>query len=87
MAEELPQPSTSNPRPDYSWVADEPMNTVSMYAERWNDIPEEMFTDISASEDFEIRIPGLTRRICTVWGGALSQCMRSHFSRWATGCH
>ncbi|MCI56789.1 hypothetical protein A2U01_0078040, partial [Trifolium medium] len=44
------------------------MNTVSVYAERWDDILEEMFTDINTSEDFEIRIPGLTRRICTVWG-------------------
>ncbi|MCI94073.1 hypothetical protein A2U01_0115371, partial [Trifolium medium] len=23
------------------------MNTVSAYAERWDDVPEEMFTDIS----------------------------------------
>ncbi|MCI89992.1 hypothetical protein A2U01_0111281, partial [Trifolium medium] len=27
------------------------------YAERWDDVPEEMFTDINTSEDFEIRIP------------------------------
>ncbi|MCI30223.1 hypothetical protein A2U01_0051432, partial [Trifolium medium] len=27
-----------------------------------------MFTDISTSEDWEICIPGLTRRICTAWG-------------------
>ncbi|MCI81638.1 hypothetical protein A2U01_0102912, partial [Trifolium medium] len=47
---------------------DEPMNTVSAYAERWDDVPEEIFTDISTSEDFEICIPGLTRRICTMWG-------------------
>ncbi|MCI67884.1 hypothetical protein A2U01_0089143, partial [Trifolium medium] len=68
MAEEIPQPSTSSPRPDYSWIADEPMNTVFVYAERWDNVPEEMFTDISTSEDFEICIPGLTRRICTMWG-------------------
>ncbi|MCI59226.1 hypothetical protein A2U01_0080481, partial [Trifolium medium] len=68
MADELPQPSTPNPRPDCSWVADEARNTVSVYAERWDDIPEEMFTDISSSEDWEIRIPGASRRICTAWG-------------------
>ncbi|MCI85644.1 hypothetical protein A2U01_0106923, partial [Trifolium medium] len=61
MAEELPQPSTSNPRPDYSWIADEARDTVSVYAECWDDIPAEMFTDISSAEDWEIRIPGLTR--------------------------
>ncbi|MCI92579.1 hypothetical protein A2U01_0113875, partial [Trifolium medium] len=33
------------------------MNTVSVYAERWDDVPEDMFTDISTSKDFEIRIP------------------------------
>ncbi|MCI50698.1 hypothetical protein A2U01_0071942, partial [Trifolium medium] len=49
-------------------VADEPRNTVFVYAERWNDIPEEMFTNISTSEDWEIRIPGLSRRIWTAWG-------------------
>ncbi|MCI83058.1 hypothetical protein A2U01_0104333, partial [Trifolium medium] len=65
MAEELPQPSTSNPRTDYSWIADEARDTVSVYAERWDDIPEEMFIDNSSSEDWEIRIPGVTRRICT----------------------
>ncbi|MCI76005.1 hypothetical protein A2U01_0097274, partial [Trifolium medium] len=27
-----------------------------------------MFTDISYAEDWEIRIPGLTRRIYTAWG-------------------
>ncbi|MCI39099.1 hypothetical protein A2U01_0060328, partial [Trifolium medium] len=32
------------------------------------DIPEEMFTDISSSEDWEIRIPGSSRRICSAWG-------------------
>ncbi|MCI62803.1 hypothetical protein A2U01_0084060, partial [Trifolium medium] len=63
MAEELPQPSTSTPRADYSWVADEPRNTVSVYAEHWDDIPEDIFTDISSSEDWEVRIPGLSRRI------------------------
>ncbi|MCI33914.1 hypothetical protein A2U01_0055132, partial [Trifolium medium] len=63
-----PQPSTSTPRADYSWVADEPRNSVSVYAERWDDIPEDMFTDISSSEDWEVRIPGLSRRICTAWG-------------------
>ncbi|MCI69716.1 hypothetical protein A2U01_0090979, partial [Trifolium medium] len=68
MAEELPQPSTSNPRPDYSWIVNEAKDTVSIYAERWDDIPEEMFADISSAEDWEIRIPGLTRRICTAWG-------------------
>ncbi|MCI77186.1 hypothetical protein A2U01_0098456, partial [Trifolium medium] len=57
MEDELPQPSISNPRPDCTWVADEARNTVSVYAERWDDIPEEMFTDISSSEDWEIRIP------------------------------
>ncbi|MCI33680.1 hypothetical protein A2U01_0054897, partial [Trifolium medium] len=62
-----PQPSTSTPRADYSWVAD-PRNTVSVYAERWDDIPEDMFTDISSSEDWEVRIPGASRRICTSWG-------------------
>ncbi|MCI65600.1 hypothetical protein A2U01_0086858, partial [Trifolium medium] len=69
MAEELPQPSTSNPRADYSWVTVEPRNTVSVYAECWDDIPEDMFTEISSSEDWEVRIPGLSRRICTAWGG------------------
>ncbi|MCI44251.1 hypothetical protein A2U01_0065490, partial [Trifolium medium] len=44
------------------------MNTVFVYMERWDDVPEDMFTDISTSENFEIRIPGLTRRICTMWG-------------------
>ncbi|MCI92055.1 hypothetical protein A2U01_0113351, partial [Trifolium medium] len=43
MAEEVPQPSTSTSRPDYSWIADEARDTVSVYAERWDDIPEEMF--------------------------------------------
>ncbi|MCI88421.1 hypothetical protein A2U01_0109708, partial [Trifolium medium] len=68
MAEELPQPSALNPRADYSWVADEPRNTVSVYAECWDDIPKDMFTDISTSEDWEVRIPGSSRRICTAWG-------------------
>ncbi|MCI39648.1 hypothetical protein A2U01_0060880 [Trifolium medium] len=63
MAEEIPQPSTLNPRADYSWVADEPRNTISVYAERWDDIP-----DISSSEDWEVRIPGASRRICISWG-------------------
>ncbi|MCI18164.1 hypothetical protein A2U01_0039316, partial [Trifolium medium] len=57
MAEEQPQPSTSNLRPDYSWVT-----------ERWDDIPKDMFTNISTSEDWEIRIPESSRRICTAWG-------------------
>ncbi|MCI73122.1 hypothetical protein A2U01_0094386, partial [Trifolium medium] len=68
MAEEMPQPSTSNPRPDYSWITDEARDTFSVYAEHWDDIPGEMFTDISSVEDWEIRIPGLTRQICTTWG-------------------
>ncbi|MCI94890.1 hypothetical protein A2U01_0116188, partial [Trifolium medium] len=53
MVEELPQPSTSNPRADYSCVADEQRNTVSVYAERWDDISKDMFTDISSSKDWE----------------------------------
>ncbi|MCI80652.1 hypothetical protein A2U01_0101923, partial [Trifolium medium] len=28
----------------------------------------EMFTDISSSEDWEIRIPGSSRWICSAWG-------------------
>ncbi|MCI86667.1 hypothetical protein A2U01_0107948, partial [Trifolium medium] len=27
-----------------------------------------MFTDISSSKDWEIRIPEASRRICTAWG-------------------
>ncbi|MCI23248.1 hypothetical protein A2U01_0044426, partial [Trifolium medium] len=68
MAEELPQPSTSNSRVDYSWVADEPRNTVFVYAERWYYIPEDMFMEISSSEDWEVRTPSLSRRICSAWG-------------------
>ncbi|MCI61297.1 hypothetical protein A2U01_0082554, partial [Trifolium medium] len=68
MAEEVPQPSTSDSQPDYSWVADEPRTTLSVYTNYANNIPDDMFTDISMADDWEIRIPGESRRICTVWG-------------------
>ncbi|MCI34067.1 hypothetical protein A2U01_0055285, partial [Trifolium medium] len=58
MAEEVPQSSTSNSQPDYLWVADEPMTTLSVYTNCANNIPDDMFTDISTADDWEIRILG-----------------------------
>ncbi|MCI15378.1 hypothetical protein A2U01_0036516, partial [Trifolium medium] len=55
MTEELPQPSTSDSQPDYSWMADEPRTTLSVYTNCANNIPDDMFTDISTADDWEIR--------------------------------
>ncbi|MCI58283.1 hypothetical protein A2U01_0079537, partial [Trifolium medium] len=54
---------------DYSWIADEPLHTVSTFAES-EEFPEDLFTDIQTPpiEDWEVRIPGRGRRICTAWG-------------------
>ncbi|MCI60772.1 hypothetical protein A2U01_0082028, partial [Trifolium medium] len=68
MAEDASQPSTLNSQDDYSWVADEPRTTLSVYTDCATNIPGDMFTDISTADDWEIRIPGESRRICTVWG-------------------
>ncbi|MCI60899.1 hypothetical protein A2U01_0082155, partial [Trifolium medium] len=68
MAEGAPQPSTSSSQEDYSWVADELRTTLSVYTDCANNIPEDMVMDISTEEDWEIRIPEESRRICTVWG-------------------
>ncbi|MCI70198.1 hypothetical protein A2U01_0091461, partial [Trifolium medium] len=65
MAEDALQPSTSNSQSDYSWVADEQRNTLSVYTNCANNSPDDMFTNISTADDWEIRIPGETRRICT----------------------
>ncbi|MCH80195.1 hypothetical protein A2U01_0000959 [Trifolium medium] len=69
MAEEQPQPSSSNPQLDYSWVADEPHHIVSVFVD-CEGVPEDLFTEIQTppTEDWEVRIPGNRRRICTAWG-------------------
>ncbi|MCH94054.1 hypothetical protein A2U01_0015009 [Trifolium medium] len=60
MAEEQPQPSSSNRREvDLSWVADEPRHTISLYAYCEDNIPEDLFTDIQTplTDDWEFRMP------------------------------
>ncbi|PNY10130.1 hypothetical protein L195_g006699 [Trifolium pratense] len=59
----------NRPVVDYSWVADEPRTTISLYSDCADDIPDSMCTDIQIppTQDFEVRIPTSRRRICSVW--------------------
>ncbi|MCI69107.1 hypothetical protein A2U01_0090368, partial [Trifolium medium] len=51
-----------------------------------DDIPEGMFTDISSSEDWEVRISGLSRRICTAWDWGTIPMYQIVFEEWTSGC-
>ncbi|MCI49959.1 hypothetical protein A2U01_0071203, partial [Trifolium medium] len=55
MDEPQPQPSTSKSRVDYSWVADEPRYTRSIFANCGDNLPEGLFLDIQTppTEDWE----------------------------------
>ncbi|MCI76375.1 hypothetical protein A2U01_0097644, partial [Trifolium medium] len=66
MDEQQPQPSTSRPRVDYSWVADEPRYTTSIFVNCGDNIPEGLFLQIQTlrTKDWEVRYPG-KKRICS----------------------
>ncbi|MCH98516.1 hypothetical protein A2U01_0019519, partial [Trifolium medium] len=64
-----PSSSGSNPQPDYSWIADEPRETVSLFV-GCEGGHKDLFIEIQnpPTEDWEVQIPARGRRICSPWG-------------------
>ncbi|MCI29297.1 hypothetical protein A2U01_0050506 [Trifolium medium] len=75
MDEEQPEPSSLVPQLDYSWVADEPLYTVSAFVD-CEGAPEDLFTEIQTppTED------------CTAWGWRTIPMYQIASSSWAIEC-